>query len=292
MNKKSIKVVFFGTPEFVTPICQMLYDEYDLVGVVTAADKLVGRKQILTSSEVKRYCEAAKIDNKVTVLTPEKLNSEPFLADFKALKADVAVVAAYGKIIPEVVLSMPKYGFLNVHPSLLPKYRGASPIQSAILDSVEVSGITIIQMDEKMDHGPIVFQENYKLTGQANFQELSIDMFKVASGILDAILMPYITGKLTLTEQEHSLASFCKMIQKQDGYFDIDSPPSPLMLDRMIRAYFPWPTAWTKWNGKVVKFYPNDQIQIEGKNIMSTKDFLNGYPEFPLKSLFMREGNH
>lgn len=212
-------------------------------------------------------------------------------------EADLAVVAAYGKILTEDELNAPKYGSINVHPSLLPKYRGPSPLQQAILNGDKVSGITIIKMDSEVDHGPIIYQESLELSDSDNFDTLSKKMFLRASEVLPKIITDFIQGKIDLRLQDSTIATYCNRLTRDNGYFDINNPPSPEVLDRMIRAYYPWPGVWTKWNNKIVKFLPSSShpeldsgsiqflLQIEGKKVLSLKDFLNGYPDFPLKSI-------
>ena len=215
-------------------------------------------------------------------------------------EADLGVVAAYGRILTKDELNTSKYGIINIHPSLLPKYRGSSPIQSAILAGDKTSGITIIKMDEKVDHGPIIYQEEMELSSSDNFETLSKKMFLRASEILPKIIDDFIQEKIRLVPQKHSMATYCNQLSRKSGYFDIDNPPSPELFDRMIRAYFPWPGVWTRWSfdwfgyahhkfaqdkkDKIVKFYPNGKIQMEGKKVMPIQDFLNGYPDFPLKA--------
>lgn len=205
-------------------------------------------------------------------------------------EADLGIVAAYGKILTKEELETPKYGFINIHPSLLPKHRGPSPIQQAILNGDKVSGISIIQMDEEVDHGPLIYQEELELSDNDNFDTLSKKMFLRASAILPQVVNDFTQRKLTPKAQDNAQATYCNLLTRDSGFFDIGNPPAPEILDRMIRAYFPWPGVWTKWNpstgsgqDKIVKFYPEDRIQMEGKKIMSLKDFLNGYPDFPIK---------
>ncbi len=245
-----MRVVFFGTPDFINPIKEMLRLNFELVKIVSGQEP-----------------------------------NQTLADDLKQLQPDLIVVAAYGYIIPQSILDIPKYGALNVHPSLLPKYRGASPIQSALLNGDSVSGITIIKMDEQMDHGPIIFQEEVRFSQQDNCQILSIKMFQRASEILKDLIPQFVEGKVELKEQDHSKATFCNQLKKEDGYFEIDSPPPLEQLDRMIRAYYSWPTAWTKWKDKIVKFLPDQMVQMEGKKAVKLKDFLNGYPDFPIKLL-------
>lgn len=259
---KDLKVIFFGTPEFINPIRQVLAESFDLI---------------------------LSVDN------PDQLN-DALISQLSSLKPDLFVVAAFGKIISKKVLDIPKYGVINVHPSLLPRYRGATPIQQAILDGVDTSGITIMLMDEGMDHGPILFQEEFRFSQKDNFDTLSKSMFQKASEKLKIVIIEYINGSISPVAQDNNQATLCKMIKKEDGFFDIDppapigsepvgGPPSLEILDRMIRAYYPWPTAFTHWRGKIVKFLPNNMIQMEGKRPTDLKSFLNGYPDFPIKHL-------
>ncbi|MBI2330489.1 methionyl-tRNA formyltransferase, partial [Candidatus Daviesbacteria bacterium] len=180
-------------------------------------------------------------------------------------KADLGVVAAYGKILTKEELSTPKFGFINIHPSLLPKNRGPSPIQQAILNGDKTSGITIIKMDEEVDHGPIIYQEPLELSDKDTFATLSKKMFQRAADILPQIIKDFTQGKIKLIEQSDTKATYCKLLTRDSGYFDINNPPTPEALDRMIRAYYPWPGVWTRWNNKIVKFLPEGNLQMEGK---------------------------
>ncbi len=284
MKKPKLKVVFFGTPDFVIPVLTTLIKNFDVVGVVTAPDKAVGRKQILTPSPINLASQAEGLRGyNLKIFTPEKLDEELAKKIYK-LKSDLFVMASYGKIIPQFILDIPKFGAINIHPSLLPKYRGPSPIQSAILNGDKISGISIMKMDAKMDHGPVIYAEEFRLSSLDNFQTLSINMFLRSAEILSKIITAFISGKLILTSQDDIKATYCKLVTKEDGYFDIDNPASPVKLDQMVRAYYPWPTAWTKWEGKIVKFLPGNMVQLEGKKPVQLEDFLRGYPNFPLKS--------
>lgn len=274
---KNIKIIFFGTPDFVIPVIKTLKENFELIGIVTAEDQKVGRKQILTPSPVKEYA----LKHNIPVFTD--------LKSIANLKSDLFVVAAYGKIIPQNILDIPKRGAINIHPSLLPGYRGASPIQSAILSGDKISGITVIKMDEKMDHGPIIYAEEITISKQDNNLTLSTKMFSQTTLFLPKIIPAYLSGKLKLITQNDAAATYCKIIKKEDGFFEIpknldDSPDFFEKLDRMIRAFYPWPTAWTRWNGKIVKLMPDNMIQIEGKKPVKLQEFLRGYPNFPLKT--------
>lgn len=265
------RVVFFGTPEFVIPVVSALHKNGWLAGIVTTPDKKVGRKQTLTPSPVKQWA----LRHKIPVFAPEQLDQN--------LDPALFVLAAYGHLLPQFILDIPKFGALNIHPSLLPKYRGPSPIQSAILSGDKVSGVTIIRMDQKMDHGPIIFTKEISLSDRDTLESLSKQMFKVGADLLTKIIPDFIEGKIKLTPQNDKEATFTHLVKKEDGYFDINNPPSPEQLDKTIRAYYPWPNAWTRWNNKIVKFYPNRIVQMEGKKPMKIEEFLKGHPDFPLK---------
>jgi methionyl-tRNA formyltransferase len=216
----------------------------------------------------------------------EKLSKHFTLVD--SLKdADLGVIAAFGKILTKDELNAPKYGCINIHPSLLPKYRGASPIQSAILNGDSQTGVSIIKMDEQVDHGVILYQSTLELSENDNFDILSNKLFHLAKEVLPKVITDFVEGKITPTPQDDSQASFCNLLTKDTGYFDINTPPDFQKLDRMIRAYYPWPGVWTKWRSstgvsKIVKFLPDKKLQMEGKKPISFKDFLNGYPDFPI----------
>ena len=197
-------------------------------------------------------------------------------------KSEVAVLAAFGKKLPKSVLEHFKYGILNIHPSLLPKYRGPSPVQTAILNADKETGVTIIKLDEKIDHGPILAQEKVEIKNNDTAQSLYERLFEIGSDLIYQNIKQYIKGNLKLTAQNHKKATFTKVLTRNDGYFDLNNPPSPEKLDLMIRAYYPWPGAWTKFriqNSELrIKFLPGKKVQVEGKNPVSYKDFINGYP--------------
>lgn len=241
----NLKVVFFGTPEYVNPVIKSLDGNFDLIKTIRSPKESLGG-----------------------------------LGD---LDPDLFVVASFGKIIPEDILKIPKLGAINVHPSKLPLYRGPSPIQAQILDGVMDSAISFILMDEIMDSGPILHQGPYKILPKDTFESLCQKMFAESAEILPGLIRNLSEGKISPVSQNSAAASFCNTLKKEDGYFEIDNPPDPKTLDRMIRAYYPWPTAWTRWNGKIVKLLPEGKIQMEGKNPTDLKSFLNGYPDFPLK---------
>ncbi len=273
------RVVFFGTPEFVIPILKSLHSNFDLVGVVTAPDTIKGRKRLITPSPVKNYC----LENAISpIFTPERLD-QTIAEKLSALRPDLFVTAAYGKILPKTILDIPKYGALNVHPSLLPKYRGPSPIQSAILNGDKNTGISIIKMDDKMDHGPILKQWIFPIMEKDTSESLHKNMFADAAEKLPSIIEDYLQGLLLPKPQDDNQATYCPLITKKSGYFSLENPPTPEVLDRMIRAYYPWPTAWTTLKIKDkevrIKFLPENKLQVEGGKPLTFKEFFNGYSE-------------
>ena len=267
---RGVKVVFFGSSDFVRPVLESLNRNFEVVAVISAPGP----------NQVKELAQKEKIP----VFTPESLDAG-FASKLGKYKAELFVVASYGKIIPQPILDLADRGALNIHPSLLPKYRGASPIPQAILDGEKVSGISIIQMDAQMDHGPIIYQEKIRLSEKDTFDSLSKKMFARAAAILPRLINQFIAGGVKLKPQDHQAATYTKLIKKEDGYFDIGNPPSLEQLDKKIRAYYPWPGAWTLWQGKTVKFLPGKMVQIEGKKATKLENFLNGYPNFLIKQL-------
>jgi methionyl-tRNA formyltransferase len=264
---ETLKIVFFGSDPWSLLVLKNLEKHFEIAAVVTTP-----------KSAVSNYFKGL-------VLTPERLD-ENFLSQISNLQFQIAVVASYGKIIPQSILDVAQSGFLNVHPSLLPKYRGPSPVPATILNGDKETGVTIIKMDAEMDHGPIILTKKIKLLGQEDFTILITKLFQLGTQALIEVIPDFVAGKIKLQEQNHAKATYCERMKKENGYFELTHPPSKEKLDRMIRAYDPWPGVWTRWNGKVVKFYPGGRTQMEGKKILSLKDFLNGYPNFPLKSIY------
>lgn len=280
-NDETVKTVFFGTPSFVIPVAEKTkgIPNIELAAVVTAPDKPVGRKGIPTPSPVKVWAKK----NQIQVLTPEKINSS-FKAAVKRGKFELGILAAYGKIIPQDLIDLFSKGIFILHPSLLPKYRGASPVQAVIIAGEKKAGISIIKMDAKMDHGPIICQQEGLLSPTDTSEDLYQYFFNTGAKLLAKNLTKYLKGEIKPEKQTHKEATYTKVLTRQDGYIDLKKPPTPKVFQRLIRAYYPWPGVWTKWQtqGKkelIIKFLPQGKIQPEGKNPMSPKDFFNGYPE-------------
>lgn len=275
------EVVFFGSSKLSAEILERLLDVKSLKiqAVVTRADKPVGRDGTLTPTPVAQIAEATQIP----ILKPTKLDTEFARENHELLTADLLVVAAYGKIIPESVLGLARLGSLNVHGSLLPKYRGASPLQSAILAGEKVTGVSIMLMDSEMDHGPVLAQKEIEIAKDETYSSLEEKMAASGGELLVQTITQFLADQIKAVPQNHLLATYTKLIKKSDGFFEIETPPSAEELDRMIRGYIPWPNAWTRWKGKIVKFYPEKRLQMEGKKLVSQEEFLRGYPDFPVK---------
>jgi methionyl-tRNA formyltransferase len=279
-------IVYFGTPQFSAHILEELIksNKFIIQAVITRADKPVGRKQQVQESFVANVANK----HKIPVLKPKKLDEEFISTNHQLLSTDLFVVASYGKIIPQAVLDIPKKASINVHGSILPKLRGASPIQTAILEGEKETGATIMLMDAEMDHGDILNTIKISISEQDTFETLSTKMSEVAAPLLIETLEGFLKGNIKPQKQDHEKATFCKLLKKEDAYFPIENPPSNL--NQMIRAFYPWPGVWTKWRSskgvsKIVKFYPGGKIQMEGKKVMPLPEFLNGYPDFPLQEL-------
>jgi len=281
-----MKIVFFGTPDYVLPILTSLHKKFvsgpgvsPIAAVVTQSPKPTGRKQILTYSPVDKWAHEHKID--IFYQSSELIKN--------SVKADIGVLAAYGEIIPKIVIDTFPHGILVVHPSLLPKYRGASPIQGAIANGDKQVGVTIIKMDEKMDHGPIVSQFKEETKPDDTTDTLRARLFERSKEVIAEMIEPYLQGKIKPKEQNHDEATYTKIITKQDGFIEAESFTSEAAkAERFIRAMQPWPQAWTligKKRLKILKAHLEsgklilDEVQLEGKSPVSWEEFKRGYPD-------------
>lgn len=297
-----LNILFFGTSQFAVPILQKLLDKkkYRLI-IITQPDKPAGRKQSLTPSPIKKLA----VDNDLLLLQPDNLtvhNLELPTTDF-----DLIVTASYGKIIPGKILDIPKFGALNVHPSLLPKYRGPSPIQNAILHGDKETGVTIMLMDEKMDHGPIIAQEKI-FSLDSDYLDLHDKLAHIGGELLIRTIPLWIKKEIMAVPQNEMEATYTKIIKKEDGKVNWQKTAQEII--RQIKAFNPWPGCWSLLNGKRVKIitatlsdYENKnynpgqiiklqnkkmavacgqgfleipELQMEGKKPMSGEEFLNG----------------
>ena len=246
---RPIKVIFWGTPEFVLPVLQKLYhsDLIQLQAVVTAPDRPAGRGMRLTASPVKSWAQK----NNLPVFTPDKssLQSRQWLDQLPP--ADICLLAAYGQIIPLELLNWPKHGFVNLHPSLLPRYRGASPVAAAIIRGDKLTGMSFMLMDQKLDHGPVIAQFDHPIDWQLNRAQLTQQLFERAAQVVDLVIKHYLaqTSPQSLPfalnwyqppqAQDHSQASFTPMFDKQAGYLSFDTLQT--ILQQHVLALSSWP---------------------------------------------------
>ncbi len=306
-----MKVAFFGTSDRSIPILESLKSHFDIVLCVTKNDVVVGRKQDKKEAGVKRWAKENDI-NFIEVDSLKDKDLEKVLNEIKKVTPDYGVVADFSFIIPKEIINLFDIRLINIHFSLLPKYRGASPVQFAILNGDKTIGVTFHILDEKMDNGAILFQSGYTTHGSETSGDLYDELFKVAADKLPEVLEKYYQGQIKPITQDKEQASFTysknhprsTFIYKEDALIDWGKKPEEI--ERMIRAFNPWPIAWTYLKdleksknlttkiklkksinkGLKIKIYKSliedgkiqiDQIQLEGKNKMSWKDFENGY---------------
>mgnify|MGYP000964640055 CR=1 FL=1 len=301
----SHRVVFMGSPEFALPALEALNNAYNVVAVVTQPDRPAGRGRHPQPSAVKQLAVGLKIP----ILQPASLRKLSAVTELAAYAPDLIIVAAYGQILPRSILEMPKFGCLNIHASLLPAWRGASPIQAAIANGDERTGVTIMLMDEGMDTGAILAQREVPIRSGTTAMELSDQLAHLGARTLIEILPAYLRGTLAAIPQDDSKKSFAPKLTKQDSLLDFRLPAQTLL--NQIHAYQPWPGAVYQWGGKRLKilqahvhptfecdpsgrFVMNglpavctsdgllvlDTVQPEGKKPMPGKAFLNGQPDW------------
>lgn len=277
-----MKIVFLGTPRLAQIVLEnLIASPYKPDLVITGPDKKIGRGQSVQSSPVKQTAQQYIITTNCQLpVSTRSIRGGPTTN----YQFDLAILVAFGKIIPAEILNIPKYGFLNVHPSLLPKYRGPSPIQSAILAGDKKTGVTIIKLDKEVDHGPTLAQKEVDIENFDTHETLVEKLGAIGSNLLLEIIPDYITGKTKPQEQNHKLATITKKIEKVDGRIDLENPPDPVALERMTRAFYPWPTVWSKvkvksTESKIIKFLPKGLVQMEGKRPQTVEQLKNGYPQ-------------
>lgn len=240
-----IRVVFFGSPEFAVPSLRSLASDvrFDVALVVTQPDRPAGRGRRTAEPAVKTAASSLGL----AVWQPDTLRSDESLKRLSGLASDLFVVVAYGEVFRRAVLEIPNQGCLNVHPSLLPKYRGSSPIQAAILNGDAVSGVSIIQMVRQLDAGPIVARSEVALIGRETGGELSDRLAAVAAEMLPAVANAWCEGRVVAVPQDDALATFTRELTRADG--NINWRRAAEQIERQIRAYSPWPTSWTTRSG-------------------------------------------
>lgn len=232
-----VRVIFFGTPTFAASYLRGLLEDprFTVAAVVTQPDEPIGRKKILTPPPVKKLAGEAGIP----VFQPSKLKDEAFLQTLRELSPDVFVIVAYGRIMPEALLTLPPLQSVNVHPSLLPKYRGPSPMQAALAKGDKVTGVSIMKIDAEMDHGPILAQETIDISEKETVESLTEKVVALGDPLLRETLRAYAAGKILPIEQKHEEATYCKLLTREDGVINWDE--SAEAISNKIRAYNPWP---------------------------------------------------
>ncbi len=284
------KIIFIGTSTFAVPaLAKLIKEKYQLVKVITSPDKPVGRQQEIVFSPVKK----AALKLKLPLCQPADISS--IKEELIDLQPELIILAAYGQIIPQEIIEIPANGSLNLHPSLLPKYRGPSPIQTAILRGEIKTGLTIMLMDDKIDHGPIVTQQELRIKKEDNYQTLEKRLAKLAADLLLNTLPDYLNKKIKPIRQQEEKATYTKIITRPDGR--IDWSQEAIQISRQIRAFYPWPGAWTEFNNLRIKILKAkavsrkqpyalptakgylllETVQPAGKKPMSGADFFRGY---------------
>jgi len=240
-----------GTPQFAIPSFTALLEDarFEVVGVVTQPDKKVGRKQVLTPPPVKVL--AQKYD--IPCFQPQKASSDEFVEKVKNLDIDMIFVVAYGQILSQEFLDIPKYGCINLHASLLPKFRGASPLQAVILAGKEKTGISYMRIEKQLDAGPVIKQYEIDLKDQ-NIVELHDELAKLGGETVGNILFEYAEGKLDEAIQNHKNATFCKMIQRKDGQVFPQNEDAEEIIKK-YKAFFVWPGIYVLWGELRIKLF-------------------------------------
>jgi methionyl-tRNA formyltransferase len=244
-----MRIVFMGTPDFSVPGLRALatLPDVEIVGVITRRDQPVGRGRKLEAPPVK----IAALDANLPIWQPGSLRKEEAQDLLRSLAPDVIIVAAFGQILPPSVLKLPPHGCINIHASLLPRYRGASPIANAILDGQPLTGNTIMMMDEGLDTGAIISQESIPIASDDTTATLTAKLATHGADLLVRTLPQWVAGKITPTPQDDSQATLTRLIRKEDG--QIDWQLSADTIERRLRAYTPWPGIFTLWNGQPLK---------------------------------------
>lgn len=241
------RTVFMGSPDFALPSLQALASSFDVVGVITQPDRPSGRGRILTPPPVKRLA----LELGLPVIQPERLRQPETIAQLHSWAPELIVVAAFGQILRPAVLDIPHFGCINVHASLLPRWRGAAPIQAAILNGDMQTGVTIMRMDPGVDTGPILAQRKTNILPEEDAGTLSERLAHLGAELLMETLPVYLKGDLIPQTQDDTGATYAPMLKKEDGQLDFSQPAEAL--DLWVRAFNPWPGAYTFWQGQPFK---------------------------------------
>ena len=304
-----MRVVFMGSPEFAVPhLEQLVLNQYQVVGVYTQPDRAAGRGRGLVSPPVKLAAKSLGLE----VVQPPSLKEARAVEQLARFRPEVIVVAAFGQILPRSVLDIPRFGAVNVHPSLLPRFRGASPVAAAILAGDEFSGVSIMLMDEGMDTGPVLARAQIPVSALDTTGSLTSKLSLVGASLLLEVLGHHLRGELTPQPQNEAEATYSSPIAKEEGKIDWHLPA--LELWRRVRAFYPWPGCYTKWRGKkldIIEAVPLSgekalkvgevvalpsmaafgvstgegvlgvsRVRLEGKQALSAAEFLRGQRDF------------
>jgi methionyl-tRNA formyltransferase len=243
-----LRIVFMGTPEFaVTPLEHLLLNDYQVVAVYTRPDRPAGRGRHLASPPVKTLAG----DWRLPVLQPPSLVDSAVVAELADYRPDIIVVAAFGQILPPSVLNLPRHGCINIHPSLLPRHRGASPVVSAILAGDEFTGVSIMLMDSGLDTGPVLVRGQIAIAAGDTTASLSGKLSRISAGLLQEVLQCWPRGEITLQPQNEAGASYGGAVTREQGEIDWSLPAVDIW--RRVRAFQPWPGCYTRWRGKQLK---------------------------------------
>jgi methionyl-tRNA formyltransferase len=298
------KVVFMGTPDFSVPVLERLIAAHEVIGVVTQPDRPAGRSRQVQMSPVKQVALAANIP----VFQPEKIRRPEAIETLKQWTPDVYIVAAFGQILPQTVLDIPPHGSVNVHASLLPRWRGAAPIQAVIRAGDAETGITIMKMDAGLDTGPMLSQRAIPLAPDETGATLHDKLAQLGGDLLIETLPGYLRGAIQPQAQDDALATLAPRIDKEEGR--INWSQSAAQIERTVRAFTPWPGTFTTWNEQTLKIlsgrvvsgnaapgkvtqtngilaigtgdglYAPDRLQLQGRNAVTSAEFLRGYGQF------------
>ena len=305
---ETVRAVFMGTPDFVVPVLDALHESPDveLVAVYTPPDRKRGRGQSLEACPVKQRGESIGIQ----VEQPPTFRNTEAVGNLSAYQPEVIVVAAYGRLLPAEVLGIPRFGCLNIHPSLLPRYRGPAPVAGAILEGDDVTGVSLMLLDEGMDTGPVIAQREREIGDNDDAVSLTAELFAVGAELLIETLPGWMDGSVQTIEQDEGQATYTNKLEREDGLVDWGS--SAELVSRKQRAYTPWPGLYTTWEGKQLKLLgvgpvPGAKadpglvtetdsaaiaigtgsgllgvrrLQMEGKRPTGAQEFLRGYPAF------------
>ncbi len=266
------KIVFMGTPDFSTGVLEMLIEEHDVIAVVTQPDRPVGRKKVLTPPPVKEVA----IKHDIPVYQPEKLNHSSELEEIINLKPDLIVTAAFGQLLPKSLLDAPKYKAVNVHASLLPRYRGGAPIHYAVMNGEKKTGVTIMYMAEKLDAGNIISQDEIDIKENDTVGDVHDQLAVLGTELLKRTLRTIFNGTNESIPQDESLVSFASNISREDER--IDWTKDAQSIHNHIRGLSPWPVAYTTMNDKNLKLWRSEIVENvkgePGEIVETTKELI------------------